>query len=93
MSRPLPSPSTSPAPSPTPLTFHGGLAGALAPFAAFLGGVAWLALNGAPDEKGFWPILLGALTLGLVLAKDRERYAEAMLDGMSQRVVMVMKCR
>jgi Na+/H+ antiporter NhaC len=92
MSRPLPSPSTSPAPSPTPLTFHGGLAGALAPFAAFLGGVAWLALNGAPDEKGFWPILLGALTLGLVLAKDRERYAEAMLDGMSQRVVMVMLC-
>lgn len=86
------SPSPSPAPSPTPLTFHGGLAGALAPFAAFLGGVAWLALNGAPDEKGFWPILLGALILGLLLAKDRERYAEAMLDGMSQRVVMVMLC-
>jgi Na+/H+ antiporter NhaC len=75
-----------------PLTFHGGLAGALAPFAAFLGGVAWLALKGAPDEKGFWPILLGALTLGLLLAKDREQYAEAMLDGMSERVVMVMLC-
>jgi Na+/H+ antiporter NhaC len=86
------SPSPSPAPTSTPLTFHGGLAGALAPFAAFLGGVAWLALNGAPDEKGFWPILLGALILGLLLAKDRERYAEAMLDGMSERVVMVMLC-
>ena len=86
------SPSPSPAPTPAPLTFHGGLAGALAPFAAFLGGVAWLALNGAPDEKGFWPILLGALILGLLLAKDRERYAEAMLDGMSERVVMVMLC-
>jgi Na+/H+ antiporter NhaC len=86
------SPSPSPTPTPAPLTFHGGLAGALAPFAAFLGGVAWLALKGAPDEKGFWPILLGALTLGLLLAKDRERYAEAMLDGMSERVVMVMLC-
>lgn len=75
-----------------PLAFHGGLAGALAPFAAFLGGVAVLALNGAPDEKGFWPILLGALTLGLLLAKDRARFSEAMLDGMSQRVVMVMLC-
>ncbi len=75
-----------------PLTFVGGLAGALAPFAAFLAGVAWLALHGAPDEKGFWPILLGALILGLALARDRERYAEAMLDGMSQRVVMVMVC-
>jgi Na+/H+ antiporter NhaC len=88
----MPNPSPSPAPPPAPLTFHGGLAGALAPFAAFLGGVAWLALNGAPDEKGFWPILLGALILGLLLAKDRERYAEAMLDGMSERVVMVMLC-
>ena len=85
-------PTSFPAPSPAPLTFYGGLAGALAPFAAFLAGVAWLALSGAPDEKGFWPILLGALTLGLLLARDRERYAEAMLDGMSQRVVMVMVC-
>ncbi len=75
-----------------PLSFHGGLAGALAPFGVFLAGVTVLALNGAPDEKGFWPILLAALTLGLLLAKDRARYSEAMLAGMSQRVVMVMLC-
>jgi len=75
-----------------PLTFHGGLAGALAPFAAFLGGVAILAVAKSPDEKGFWPILLGALILGLLLARDRDRYCEAMLDGMSQRVVMIMLC-
>jgi Na+/H+ antiporter NhaC len=75
-----------------PLTFYGGLAGALAPFAAFLTGVAALAIAGAPDEKGFWPILLGALTFGLLLARDKSRYAEAMLDGMSQRVVMIMLC-
>ncbi len=85
------SPSTASAPIP-PLAFHGGLAGSLAPFALFLAGVAALALNGAPDEKGFWPILLAALTLGLLLTKDRSRYAESMLDGMSQRVVMVMLC-
>lgn len=99
----MPSPSDAPShaephatlsaiPSVEPLTFHGGLVGALAPFACFLAGVAALALNGAPDEKGFWPILLAALTLGLLLAKDRARYAESMLDGMSQRVVMVMLC-
>jgi len=75
-----------------PLTFHGGLVGALTPFAAFLGGVAILAVAKSPDEKGFWPILLGALILGLLLARDRARYCEAMLDGMSQRVVMVMLC-
>jgi Na+/H+ antiporter NhaC len=85
-------PTRTPLPAPPPLTFYGGLAGALAPFAAFLGGVVWLAARGAPDEKGFWPILLGALILGLLLATDRERYANAMLDGMSERVVMVMLC-
>ncbi len=74
------------------LTFHGGLAGALTPFAVFLGGVATLAVAGAPDEKGFWPILLLALIVGLLLTKDRARYSEAMLDGMSQRVVMLMLC-
>jgi Na+/H+ antiporter NhaC len=83
---------TADTPAAPPLTFHGGLPGALAPFVAFLGGVTVLALNGAPDEKGFWPVLLAALMLGLLLARDRARYCEAMLDGMSQRVVMVMLC-
>jgi Na+/H+ antiporter NhaC len=78
--------------SPAPLTFHLGVVGALVPFGVFLAGVTALALRGAPDEKGFWPVLLAALIVGLLLAKDRERYAEAMLDGMSQRVVMVMLC-
>jgi len=75
-----------------PLRFHLGAMGALLPFAVFLGGVTALALAGAPDERGFWPVLLGALITGLLLAKDRARYAEAMLDGMSQRIVMIMLC-
>jgi Na+/H+ antiporter NhaC len=81
--------STAPA---APLAFHLGLAGALMPFAVFLAGVTGLALAGAPDEKGFWPVLLLALVVGLGLAKDRTRFAEAMLDGMSQRIVMIMLC-
>ena len=72
------------------LEFHGGLFGALLPFALFLTGVAWLALSGAPDEKGFWPVLLAALALGLLLARDRTRYCEVLLAGMSQPIVMVM---
>ena len=73
-----------------PLRFYGGTAGALAPFVLFLAGVAWLGLSGAPDERGFWPVLLGALTLGLLLAGDRTRYAETIVAGMSQPVVMLM---
>jgi len=80
----------SPLSPPLPLSFHGGLAGALAPFALFLGGVAWLALSGAPDERGFWPVLLAALALGLALARNREAYAEAALGGMSRPLVAVM---
>ena len=72
------------------LRFRGGTAGALVPFGVFLGGVTWLALAGAPDEKGFWPILLAALATGLLLARDRHAYADAALGGMSQRIVALM---
>ena len=72
------------------LDFRGGAAGALAPFLLFLAGVAWLGLSGAPDETGFWPVLLAALTLGLLLARDKRAYSEAVLDGMSRRIVMLM---
>jgi len=68
------------------------MVGALLPFAVFLAGVGTLALRGAPDERGFWPVLLLALMTGIALAHDRDRWAEAMLDAMSGRVVMVMIC-
>ena len=74
----------------TQLLFRGGAFGALAPFAVFLAGVAWLGLSGAPDERGFWPILLAGLAVGLLMSRDRNAYAEAVLAGMSQRIVMLM---
>jgi Na+/H+ antiporter NhaC len=69
---------------------RGGAAGALAPFAVFLVGVGWLALAGAPDERGFWPILLAAIAVGLLLARDRHHYSETLLAGMSQPLVLLM---
>jgi len=72
------------------LVMRGGVAGALAPFAVFLGGVGWLAFMGAPDERGFWPILLTAMAVGIALARDRHRYCDAMLAGMAQPIVMLM---
>jgi Na+/H+ antiporter NhaC len=73
-----------------PLTFYGGVAGALAPFGVFLGGVAALAWAGAPDERGFWPVLVLALGVGVLVARDRRGYAEAMLTGMRDPLVAVM---
>ena len=60
------------------------------PAALFLAGVGWLGLSGAPDERGFWPILLIALTAGLLLARDRTAWCEALLDRMSNRLVALM---
>ena len=82
-------PTTHPTPD-LPLRFHGGLAGTLAPFAVFLAGVIWLGLQGAPDERGFWPMLVAGLAVGLVLAKDRRGYADAVVDGMGRPIVMLM---
>jgi Na+/H+ antiporter NhaC len=76
--------------NPEKLSFYGGTAGAILPFGFFAYGVIFLALSGAPDERGFWPVLIGALTLGLLLTKDRKLYSETIIKGMAQPIVMVM---
>ncbi len=72
------------------LEFHGGLIGALIPFILFIVGVIIIALSGAPDEKGFWPVLILAIGAGLILAKDRTAFSEVVISGMSQKIVMIM---
>jgi Na+/H+ antiporter NhaC len=70
--------------------FYGGNLGAATPFVLFLSGVAWLGLSGAPDERGFWPVLLAGLAAGVALARDRTAYSEAVLHSMGKPLVMVM---
>ena len=72
------------------LSFHGGVLGALLPFFTFLVGVAFIALSGTPDERGFWPILILSMCVGLILAKNRSEYCTATIRGMSQEIVMIM---
>ena len=75
---------------PPSVRYHGGMAGACFPFVVFLAGVMAVALSGAPDERGFWPILILSLCLGLFLAKDRKNFCVSVIDGMSQPIVMIM---
>ncbi|MBX7186606.1 MAG: hypothetical protein K1Y01_15810 [Vicinamibacteria bacterium] len=77
-------------PPSTRLSFHGGVVGAIVPALVFLAGVTALALLGAPDERGFWPIVLGALCVSLLLARDRTRWSEAVIRSMSQEIVALM---
>lgn len=72
------------------LEFHGALIGALIPFIIFIFGVIFIALSGAPDEKGFWPVLILAIGSGLILAKDKTAFSEVIITGMSQKIVMIM---
>lgn len=72
------------------LSFYGGILGAILPFLLFVSGVIFIALSGAPDERGFWPVLILSLGLGLLLAKDRKAYSETVIKGMSQEIVMIM---
>ena len=60
------------------------------PFLVFLAGVSWLAISGAPDERGFWPVQLAAIAVGMVLAKNRNRYCNALVEGMAQPIVGLM---
>lgn len=73
-----------------PLRFRGGDLGVFAPFAVFLAGVAWLGISGAPNERGFWPVLVLALTVGLFLSRDRSRFADEVVQGMSRPLVAIM---
>lgn len=72
------------------IRYHGGTIGAVLPFVVFIVGIVAIALSGAPDERGFWPVLLLALFLGLVLARDRREYCETIIEGMAQPIVMIM---
>jgi len=77
--------------SPSPrLSFQGGILGAVVPALVFLGGVTALALLGAPDERGFWPVVLFALCVSLLLAKERTRWSETVIRSMSQEIVALM---
>jgi Na+/H+ antiporter NhaC len=70
--------------------YHGGMWGAFFPFALFVVGVVTLALIGAPDERGFWPILVIALITSLFLARDRSEFCASVIEGMSRPIVMIM---
>ncbi|NNF36539.1 MAG: sodium:proton antiporter, partial [Saprospiraceae bacterium] len=70
------------------VSFYGGKWMALVPFFVFIVGVIVIALSGAPDEKGFWPILVFALGVGLLLSKNKKAYSESVLKGMSNPMVM-----
>jgi Na+/H+ antiporter NhaC len=62
------------------------------PLIVFVGGALTLAIYKCPDEKGYWPVALAALTIAVLLAKDRREAVNVAVAGMSQRLVPLMVC-
>ncbi|MEL7060567.1 MAG: Na+/H+ antiporter NhaC family protein, partial [Acidobacteriota bacterium] len=71
------------------LAFRGGLGAAWSWFAAFVGGMLWIASQAA-DPLAFWPILLATLGLGLLLAVDRHAYLAEALAGAGRESVLLL---
>lgn len=72
------------------LQFRGGAAGLFAPFLVMFTGVLWLGLRGTAIPEAFWPVIVLALFVGLVLARDQQRYVDALVAGISSSMLAIM---
>jgi len=60
------------------------------PILIFITGAIYLGLSGAPNETGYWPIVLFSILIGLFLSKDKNQFATSFLSGISNNVVSIM---
>lgn len=73
-----------------PLRFRGGTAGLFTPFLVMFTGVLWLGLRGVAIPEAFWPVVVLALFVGLLLARDQQRYVDALIAGISSSMLAIM---
>lgn len=72
------------------LEFYGGRAGLMTPFVIMFSGIMWLGVKGVALPEAFWAMVLLALFVGLLLARGKERYVEAVIDGISSEMLTIM---
>ena len=72
------------------LQFYGGYWGVCSGFIVMIAGILALTISGQSMPMAFWaPTLLGMAVM-LLLAKDRSKCADAMVEGMSQELVLTI---
>lgn len=72
------------------LEFYGGVPALLIPFAVMLAGILWLGFTGAALPEAFWPFVVLGLLVGLILAKDRQLYVDALVQGIASNMLAIM---
>lgn len=76
--------------APPRLQFRGGILGLFTPFVVMFTGVLWLGLSGVAIPEAFWPVMILALFVGLVLARDQQVYVDALIAGISSSMLAIM---
>jgi len=79
------------APNPTAtLQFYGGMIGLFIPFIVMFVGILWLGVLGDSLPEAFWPVVLVSLFVGLLLARDKNRYVDALIEGIASPMMAIM---
>jgi len=74
------------------LEMHGGAWGGLIPLGILLIGLIWLSVTGMGGTTPFWAAGWIALTLGILFAKNRHHYCEAIMRGLGDKNGIVIVC-
>lgn len=72
------------------LQFYGGVPVLLVPFAVMFIGILWLGISGAALPEAFWPMILLGIFVGLLLAKNKKVYVEALIEGITSKMLAIM---
>ncbi|MGN7385359.1 Na+/H+ antiporter NhaC family protein [Sporosarcina sp. SAFN-015] len=72
------------------LKFYGGVPVLLIPFAVMFIGILWLGISGAALPEAFWPMILLGIFVGLLLAKNKKVYVEALIEGITSKMLAIM---
>ncbi|WP_391206688.1 Na+/H+ antiporter NhaC family protein [Psychrobacillus sp. L4] len=74
------------------LEMYGGVYGGLIPMGILLIGLVWLSATGMGGTIPFWAAGWLAIALGVLFAKDKHHYCEAIIRGISDKNGMIIVC-
>lgn len=72
------------------LEFYGGVPVLLIPFLVMIIGILWLGFSGLALPEAFWPMALAGILVGLLLAKNKKSFVDALIQGISSSMLAVM---
>lgn len=72
------------------LQLYGGVPALFIPFGVMLVGILWLGFTGLALPEAFWPMVLLGLFVGLLLARSKQAYVDALISGVASRMLAVI---